>query len=120
MSTPELASLVAAVRTAIDETISEYARLPFFVRPMVKRGFVARTGHDVATWQRLLDDAERGTASRELVDDLARLAAHYDGAPARARRGMGARANELAEIEHRSQGRAAAARALETALRATR
>jgi hypothetical protein len=110
------APLVAAVRAAIDETEDEYARMPFFVRPIVRRGFVKRTGMDAAAWRRLLD----GGPSPVLVEALGRLAAHYDGAPERARRGMGARPDELREVERRSRARAAAARALAAWDEATR
>lgn len=111
------AALVAAVRRALDETDAEYARMPFFVRPMVRRGFEKRTGHDVAGWRRMLDDAARGQVATGLAAALAQLAAHYDGAPERAKKGMGARPDELREVERRSRERAAAARALADALR---
>ncbi len=115
----ELDALARAVRTAVDETHAEYAQMPFFVRPMVRRGFVKRTGHDHAEWTRLLDAAARGSAAPNLAEGLARLAEHYDSAPERAKRGMGARPEELREVERRSQARAAASRALATALRAS-
>lgn len=105
------AALIAAVRTAIDDTHAEYAQMPFFIRPMVRRGFAKRTGHDLDGWRRLLDDAARGTVSPGLAGALAQLAAHYDGAPERAKKGM-AKAEELVEIERRSKARADAARAL--------
>jgi hypothetical protein len=102
------AALVAAVRAAVDETYAEYAQMPFFVRPLVRRGFEKRTGMDAAAWRRLLD----GGPTPALTAALQRLAAHYDGAPERARRGMGARPEELREVERRSRARAEAARAL--------
>jgi len=91
--------------------------MPFFVRPIVRRGFVKRTGHDLATWGRLLDAAARGEVTSELGAGLARLAGHYDTAPGRAKRGMGARADELREVERRSTMRAATVRALADVLR---
>lgn len=113
----DLDVLTRAVRSAIEETHAEYAQMPFFVRPMVRRGFAKRTGHDLAQWRRLLDAAAHGTVPPELGAALARLAAHYDTAPERAKRGMGARTEELREVERRSQARAAAVRALAAALR---
>jgi hypothetical protein len=109
-SVTELEVLVRAVRTAIEETHAEYAQMPFFVRPLVKRGFVKRTGHDMEGWRRLL-----AQSTPTIAPDLERLAAHYDGAPERAKRGM-VKPDELREVERRSQARAQAARALATYL----
>ena len=117
MPAPELDVLVRAVRIAVEETHAEYAQMPFFVRPMVRRGFVKRTGHDLAAWVRLLDAAARGIDSPELGAALAQLAGHYDTAPERAKRGMGARPEELREVVRRSEARATAVRALAAALR---
>ena len=102
--------LVEAVRVAIEETHAEYAQMPFFVRPLVRRGFQKRTGHDLEGWRALL-----AQPTPALAADLARLAAHYDGAPERAKRGM-AKPAELVEIERRSRARAQAARALAASL----
>jgi hypothetical protein len=112
MSLPEL---IAAVETALAETEREYAQMPFFVRPIVRRGFVKRTGRDFEAWRTLLAAARRGDQARELGDALAALAEHYRGAPERAKRGM-AKPEELAIIEQRSKARAEAALALRAAL----
>lgn len=108
--------LIAAVETELAATEHEYAQLPFFVRPIVRRGFVKRTGHDFAAWRALLADARRGERANELADALAALAEHYRGAPDRARRGMGATAAQLAIVEERSHARVDAALALRAAL----
>lgn len=113
---PELPRLIAAVETELAETEREYAQMPFFVRPIVKRGFAKRTGRDFAAWRALLADARVGQRTAELVDALAALAEHYRGAPDRAKRGMGATAAQLAIVEERSRARAEAALALRTAL----
>jgi hypothetical protein len=107
---------IAAVRRALDETESEYSEMPIVVRLMVRRGFVKRTGRDFAAWRKLLDDAKRGVISSQLGNALGQLAEHYRGAPARARRGMGATPAQLEIIEARSQARAEAAEALRSAL----
>jgi len=112
----ELADLIAAVDTALAETEREYAQMPFFVRPMVKRGFAKRTGRDFAAWRTLLAAARRGERPHELAAALDALAEHYRGAPDRARRGMGASADQLALVEQRSRARAEAATALRAAL----
>ena len=117
MAGSELDVLARAVRMALEETHAEYAQMPFFVRPMVRRGFVKRTGYDLVAWGRLLDAAARGEVSPGLGAALALLAGHYDTAPARAKRGMGARPEELREVERRSATRAAAVRALAVVLR---
>jgi len=107
---------IALVRRAIDETEKEYAQLPMVVRLMVRRGFVKRTGHDFAAWRKLLDGASRGIFASQLPASLGALADHYRGAPARARRGMGASAAQLEVVEERSKARAEAVEALRTAM----
>ncbi len=109
-------TLFAAVETALAETEREYAAMPLFVRPLVRRGFGKRTGRDFAAWRVLLADARRGQRTQELVAALARLAEHYFGAPERAKRGMGATADQLVIVEQRSRARGNAALALRTAL----
>jgi hypothetical protein len=109
-------NLIAAVQRALDETEHEYAQMPVFVRLLVKRGFVKRTGRDFAAWRMLLDGARRGAPPPELRAALAALADHYRGALARARRGMGATAAQLEIVEARSRERAEAATALRAAL----
>jgi hypothetical protein len=114
----QLEPLIAAVERALTETESEYAQMPFFVRPMVRRGFVKRTSHDFARWRELLAAARRGPAPPSLVTALGALGEHYRGAPERARRGMGGggTAAQLAAVEERSRVRAEAALALRAAL----
>jgi hypothetical protein len=107
---------IAAVRRALDETEAEYGQMPMIVRLMVRRGFVKRTGRDFAAWRKLLDDASRGVFATQLGAALGQLAEHYRGAPARARRGMGATAAQLEVVEARSKARAEAAEALRAAL----
>ncbi len=104
-------ALFAAVRRALDETETEYGQLPLFVRIIVRRGFTKRTGLDFAGWRALLDRPTPALPAR-----LAALADHYRGAPERARRGMGATAEQMAMIEERSRSRAEAADALRRAL----
>lgn len=103
--------LVQAVQTALDETEREYAQMPFFIRPMIRRGFSKRTGHDFAGWRQLLR-----TPDARLRAALPALAEHYRGAPERARRGMGATAAQLEIVEARSKQRADAVSALVAAL----
>jgi hypothetical protein len=112
MSATSLSPLIAAVRAALEAMEAEYARMPFFVRPMVRRGFAQRTGADLEGWRARLAAAERGTVPPGLVGELERLRAHFDGAPARAQRGMGARPDELRELEARAAARVLAVEAL--------
>lgn len=106
------AAAIANVQRALDETEAEYAQLPLFVKLLVRRGFVKRTGRDFAAWRALLAAATRGTPPPELAGALEMLAEHYRGAPERAKRGMGATSAQLAIIEQRSRARAEAASAL--------
>ncbi|HEU0030253.1 MAG TPA: hypothetical protein VFQ53_06465 [Kofleriaceae bacterium] len=112
----ELAPLITAVQRALEETEAEYAQMPFFVRPMVKRGFVKRTGHDFAAWRAVLAKAAAGTIDPGLAAALIALADHYRGAPERAKRGMGATKAQLELVEIRSRERAEAVTALRDAL----
>lgn len=100
----DVAKLAADVRKILDETEAEYAQMPFFIRPMIKRGFAKRTGLDFAGWRIRLASAKPGDAA--LRKSLHLLAEHYRGAPERARKGMGATAEQLVEIEQRSRKRA--------------
>lgn len=112
----DLSSLITALETVLADTEREYAQMPFFVRPMVKRGFLKRTGRDLSAWRALLADAHRGQRTGELADALAALAEHFRGAPERAKRGMGASGDQLAAVEERSRARSEAALALRSAL----
>lgn len=113
---PDLSTLIGAVETVLTETEQEYAQMPFFVRPMVRRGFTKRTGRDFSAWRALLADAHRGQRTAELAAALAALAEHYRGAPERAKRGMGASSAELAVVAQRSRVRGEATLALRAAL----
>jgi hypothetical protein len=110
------ASLIAALRRALAEVEAEFGEMPFFVRPMVKRGFVSRTGHDLDAWRRLLDEAGRNAEAPTLKGDLDKLIDNFLGAPERAKKGMGAGGDKLKELEAKAQARAGAARALRDAL----
>ena len=113
------AALARALRQAVDDAEAELARMPFFVRPMVKHGFASRTGRSYGAWRDVLDAvAAAGTpaAARarqpDLAGDLERLAENFRTAPERARKGMGADAEAMRAVEERARAREAAARAL--------
>ncbi len=116
MTTAALTAAVAAVRSAIDDTETDWGELPFFVRPMVRRGFSQRTGHDVGAWRGLLADVARGGAPRGLPAALELLIENWRGAPERAKKGMGGSAAQVAMIEERVAPRIAAAVALRALL----
>ena len=109
-----LASLVVAVKLAVDDAERELREMPFFVRPMVRHGFASRTGRSYDEWRAAL-----AAPTAALVGDLALLADNFASAPERARRGPAGRsAQAMALIEQRSAARADAVRALIAALRA--
>ena len=116
---PARSELVATVRRGLDETEAEYATIPFPIRLLVRRGFAKRTGHDFKAWHALLEQAAGGTIPPGLPSALGALAEHYRGSPERARRGMPGAANDprFRELEERARLRAAAAEALQAALR---
>ena len=112
MTTADIVTAAAAVKAAIDATEVDWAELPFFVRPLVKRGFRQRTGRDVAGWRTLLDATARGPIPAELPSALDALIDHWRTAPERARKGMAGSPAQLAMITARLAPRIAAAIAL--------
>ncbi|MBT8492861.1 MAG: hypothetical protein KJO07_07350 [Deltaproteobacteria bacterium] len=102
------AEALRGVRKAIESTIRDYRSMPFFVRPMVKRGFTRRTGRSLDDWlehiARAIVAIERGDDVPHLGPELARLADNYRTAPERAKRGM--RGQALETMKRRSLERA--------------
>ena len=113
MTTDRLASLVAAVRVAIEDSERELREVPFFIRGRVKRGFEERTGRTYDEWKAALV-----SPSAALIPALEALADHFATTPERAKRGpAGESAQAMKLIEERSASRAEAVRALIAALR---
>ena len=93
-------SLAEQLVEVVEDTIADLDNMPFFVRPMVKRGYKKRTGRTLDEWlssaRRLVtsladEGATRATverADRSLLGDLAALQENYRTAPLRAQRGM--------------------------------
>lgn len=113
--------LVAALRNTLEDTARDFSSMPFFVRPMVRRGFEGRTGRSSDAWLRLASELStqvKADASparvREghprLREDLERLAENYRTAPERAAKGMGALAG-LQRVQDSSRRREEAVRA---------
>ena len=88
----DAAKALRDVRNVLESTVRDYSSMPFFVRPMVKRGFAKRTGRTLEGWlERIgaaIASAERGESTSHLLDDLGRLADNFRTAPERAKRGM--------------------------------
>ena len=108
-------ALITAVLGALADMDAEYAQMPFFLRPMVRRGFAKRTGADLDGWRDRLGQLARGVPTT-MGTDLLALAEHFRGAPARAQRGMGATAAQLVEVQARADRRAAAVMVLHASL----
>lgn len=109
----------------IREAESDLAKMPFFVRAMVKKGFARRTGRSHADWAalavRLESDLERadalaGVLSQQprLIGELERLAENFRSAPERAGRFM--KGAQLDRVKASSKERARRVRALVEAL----
>jgi hypothetical protein len=122
-TTPDPVTLVAALRNTLEDTERDFGSMPFFVRPMVRRGFASRTGQDLEEWRRLasalLSEVQSGaepTRVRErhpgLREKLTQLAENYRTAPERASRGMGALAGTVQSVKDASRRREEAVRAL--------
>jgi hypothetical protein len=115
------------LRDIVDQTGAEFGQMPFFVRPMIRRGFAKRTGMDLAAWATVA--AELATAPSEeslrqlvrqrpgLLSALQALAEHYRTAPERAARAMSGAG--LEGVRQRSAERERQVRALAAALQAT-
>ncbi len=105
--------LAAAVIRALDDSEAELREMPFFVRPLVRRGLASRTGRSFDDWRRALT-----APAPDLLDGLARLADHFRTAPERARRGPAGRSTEAMQvIQARADAREGAVRALIASLR---
>lgn len=108
------AELSSRLVDAIDATARDLDRMPFFVRPMVKRGFAKRTGRSLGQWRDLASQVRHATLSSpdigdallalrrhpNLRVDLEVLAKDYRDAPERARRAM--KGDALARATERS------------------
>jgi hypothetical protein len=114
MTDADPAALIAEVRRALDDAERELADMPFFVRPLIRRGFASRTGRSYDDWRKALDRVTAlGRAARDLVPDLEKLAENFRTAPVRAARGpAGSSPEAMREIEARSAARQGAVRAL--------
>ncbi len=120
---PDPATLVAALRDTLEDTERDFSSMPFFVRPMVRRGFASRTGRSLEEWQQLAStlvsrvEPDTGPALvREqhprLREHLEQLAENYRTAPERASKGMGALAGTLERVQETSRRREESVRAL--------
>lgn len=109
----EAAALTRELGREVAEARGDLGRMPFFVRPMVKRGFRKRTGKTMQEWESLCaavaGELEAGDAAavkrRRLVPDLERLRENFRTAPERAERGMGSDAAAMAAVRERSSRR---------------
>lgn len=93
-------NLAEQLLEVLEDTIEDLSLMPFFVRPMVRRGYKKRTGRSLEEWlasarrliERLGDDAVTlaGVTAGDagLTGDLAALEENYRTAPRRAARGM--------------------------------
>lgn len=128
---PGVSDALRGLRKALEGTRAELASMPFFVRPMVKKGFARRTGATLEQWlERTTELITKIDAGRiGTTDDLVRqypdlgaslgaLADNYRTAPERAKRGMkGAGQDALELVRKRSKQREQAATAAIDALR---
>lgn len=121
--TSDPVTLVAALRNTLEDTERDFSSMPFFVRPMVRRGFASRAGQGLDEWQRLAttlasevkpDTAPAQVRERHprLHEQLMQLAENYRTAPERASKGMGALAGTLQRVQEASRRREEAVRAL--------
>jgi hypothetical protein len=116
-------TLVAALRNILEDTERDFGSMPFFVKPMVRRGFASRTGQTLEAWRQLASELLAEVSSgaeparvRErhprLREQLEQLAENYRTAPERASRGMGALTGTLQAVQESSRRREEAVRAL--------
>ena len=112
------AALAQAVRAAVDDAERDLARMPFFVRPMARRGFASRTGLGHDQWRQRLSAVQAGDTPasararwQELEAALRRLAEDFRDAPERAAKGMSDPV-VLGQVRERAVERARAVQAL--------
>jgi hypothetical protein len=124
--TVDINALRALLR-AVEDTEHDLNSMPFFVRPMAKKGLASRTGLDLDGWSSLALDmvrrAEAGADASELLavrsdlqGRLEALADNYATAPERAAKGMGRIPSVLERIKKSSAEREAAVRGVIGAL----
>ncbi len=117
--------LVAAFRNTLEDSERDFSSMPFFVRPMVRRGFENRTGRSIEEWRQLASalvsevkpDTEPARVRERhprIREHLERLAENYRTAPERASKGMGALAGTLQRVQESSRRREESVRALIT------
>lgn len=122
--------LLRGLRDAAAQTRMDRDRMPFFVRPMAKRGFARRTGRSTEEWEELATDligrvqAARAEITRatflavepRLEERLQSLIEHYRTAPERAAAFMRDE-SAMAVVKERSRARETAVRELLELLR---
>jgi len=117
-ATSEGGALARQLRQIIDETEADLHRMPFFVRPMARRGFVSRTGWSFDDWRRAAESvvAAEPAAVRarhpELRAALDRLADNYRTAPERVAKGMGGGDAAIAFVRDSARQREAIVRGM--------
>lgn len=108
---------------AIEDTEKDIEGMPFFVRPMAKKGFASRTGRSLEEWLRAARDlesqekggkslAELEQAAPDLRSMLETLADNYATAPERAAKTMGRVPSILEKVKKNSAEREEAVRAV--------
>ncbi len=87
-------------KQAVQDTQGDFAKMPFFVRPMVRKLLLRRTGLNEKAWLALAQELETKLEKGESMADIASatpglraqlesLSRYYSESPARAARGMG-------------------------------
>jgi NAD(P)-dependent dehydrogenase (short-subunit alcohol dehydrogenase family) len=76
-------NLVRQLAGILNETETEFNRLPVFVRPMARQGFKSKSGQSLADWKRLLSTLETGKSPvpLNLSEMLEKLAGYYRDVP---------------------------------------
>jgi hypothetical protein len=103
----------------VEDAERDLARMPFFVRPMARRGFASRTGLDHEAWRQrlaavLAGDTPAAARARwaDLDAALERLAEDFRTTPDRAAKGMSDQA-VLRQVRERAEERGRAVAALQ-------
>jgi hypothetical protein len=79
----DISILIEELTCILKETENEFERLPFFVRPVARRGFKTRTGGSFADWHQWSGGFERGEIpGANLVAYLEKLVVYYQEVPA--------------------------------------
>ena len=119
----DAATALRKFRQAAQDTQDDFAKMPFFVRPMVRRILLSRTGLNEQDWLALAQELERKLDQGESMADitsstpglrnqLESLSRYHTESPARAAKSMGRIPSILEKVKRAAAERESAVQAV--------